>query len=179
MSQTKKTHAEGLLAAAAVRLYGRPFDGLVVGELGITPGANNPLATSLGAASVKQLARIYAFGYQGDVKRLAQPVIVLLTSDGAPVAPIDGMADDNLMVWTVDRLDMVVRIDVQTGTLDDMVLGDASVDVLRSDTVGRDGNLVGRDGNLIGRDGNLIGRDGNLIGRDGNLIGRDGNLIGR
>ncbi|MEJ1977083.1 MAG: hypothetical protein WDN49_14185 [Acetobacteraceae bacterium] len=168
---------EGLLSSGLVRLFGRPFTGLTVGDLG-GGGSSNPLAAALRnaveAGAPPTLARIYGFSYLGNYCKLAEPLVFLVFGEGQPVPSGDKasslgidmlgieLTDASFTVgvsmWHVDQLDMAVRIDIRVGWVKDVLLTEIGNDGSRSDLVGRDGNLVGRDGNLVGRDGNLIGR---------------------
>ncbi len=170
---------EGLLASGLVRLFGRPFTGLKLGDFGASPVSNDPLAVALRQPGVNpSLVRIYGFSYLGTYTKLAEPQVFLVFSEGKPM-PSGPNANDvsvnlfgaetfqdyfseGVLMWTADQLDIAVRIDIRIGWMQDLLAG---TDSRRGDLVGRDGNLVGRDGNLVGRDGNLVGRDGNLIGR--------------
>ncbi len=170
---------EGLLASGLIRLFGRPFTGLTLGDFGASPVSNDPLAVALRQPGVKpSLIRVYAFSYLGTYTKLPEPQVFLVFSEGKPVASgadaNDVSADifgaenfqdyftEGVRMWTADQLDIAIRIDIRIGWMQDLLAG---TDSRRADLVGRDGNLVGRDGNLVGRDGNLVGRDGNLIGR--------------
>lgn len=173
---TPNVLSEGLLASGLVRLFGRPFTGLTLGDFGTSPTSNHPLAVSLrspGAAPT--LARIYGFSYLGNYYKLAEPLVFLVFTAGRPVPSGAKAADlgidvlgiefkdedftEGVVMWHVDQLDMAVRIDIRIGWIKDLLLSEMSGDtnvtggdsVRRADIVGRDGNLVGRDGNLIGR----------------------------
>jgi len=193
---------EGLFGSGGVRLFGRPFTGLQIGELGLNPASNNPLQTMLAQkltdpANPPQLARVYGFSYLGNYFKLAEPLVFLVFGKGVPITsgypqpdnPLDNLGveskgldfTDGVFMWLADQADIAVRIDITIGWLNDILLSEemgadnnvtGGNQLRRSDIVGHDGNLVGRDGNLVGRDGNLVGRDGNLVGRDGNLVGR-------
>ena len=191
MADPIATLAEGLLSPGTIRLFGRPFTGLAVGDLGVSLSRQNPLAAALKAATDAKegvsLARVYAFTYLGNYFKLAEPLVFLVFGAGEPVP--SGTADveagqlgvethnvpfaAGIRVWAVDQLDMAVRIEIRVGWMKDLLLSEMSGDsnmtgggeVRRADLVGRDANLVGRDANLVGRDANLIGRDANLVGR--------------
>ncbi len=171
--------SEGLLSSGLVRLFGRPFTGLAVGDLGTSPTSNHPIAVSMrSTGAVPTLTRVYGFSYLGNYYKLAEPLVFLVFTAGQPVPAgelgIDVLGiefkdedfTEGVLMWAIDQLDMVVRIDIHIGWVKDLLLSEMSSDtnmtggdsVRRADVVGRDGNLVGRDGNLVGRDGNLIGR---------------------
>ncbi len=167
---------EGLLAPGAVRLFGRPFTGLSVGDLAASASRSHPLAVAEREARKlgrePGLARIYGFSYLGTYAKLSEPAVFLVFDAGEPVpagaADPDasvGMAGceyptgvfaEGLRLWIIDQLDMLVRIDIRIGWAADLLLSEMNGDgaggaARRADLVGRDANLVGRDANLIGR----------------------------
>ena len=177
---------EGLLAGSTIRLFGRKFAGLSIGEVGGAPASNNPLAQAFATARNGEkatLARIYGFSYLGNYFKLAEPLVYLVHGDGAPLRTAGGIEGnsvgyagfettyeeftDGVCMWLVDQLDVSVRVDITIGWMKDILL---------AQEMGADNNMTGGDSvrrsDVVGRDG------GNLVGRDGNLVGRDGNLIG-
>ena len=95
-----------------------------------------------------RLARIYAIGYCGDVYTLATPTIFLVQGEGRPAEPGNAAAKpprrasmrpaastddtgvalqdytftDDIKVWTYDKNDISLRLDLSTGTLEDILL---------------------------------------------------------
>ena len=92
------------------RLSGRPFTGLILGDLGLNPHSNNPLiqglnriqaarkkSASAGTATTPeeqcppppdnepQLARIYGFSYLGNYFKLPEPLVFLVYGPGTQV----------------------------------------------------------------------------------------------
>jgi hypothetical protein len=80
---------EALLAPSAIRLFGRVFTGLTLGDLGATAPSTNPLITRLAAAQPGDcgLARIYGFSYLGNYFKLTAPTVMLVWGPGAPMPP--------------------------------------------------------------------------------------------
>jgi hypothetical protein len=197
-----KPQGEGLFSSGGVRLFGRPYNGLQIGELGINPTSNNPLQVMLGQkfndkANPPQLARIYGFTYLGNYFKLAEPLVFLVFGKGAEIKsgyPTPDVSLDDLgleskgldftagvWMWMADQADIALRIDITIGWLNDILLSEemgsdnnmtGGAQLRRSDIVGHDGSLVGRDGSMVGRDGSMVGRDGSLVGRDGSFVGR-------
>jgi len=193
---------EGLFSAGGVRLFGRPFTGLELGELGLNPTSNNPLQVMLAQKfadpnNPPQLARIFGFSYLGNYFKLAEPLVFLVFGKGtaiksglpSPGNPLETLGvetkgvdfTEGVQMWLADQADISVRIDVTIGWLNDILLSEemggdnnmtGGVQLRRSDIVGHDGSLVGRDGSVVGRDGSVVGRDGSLVGRDGSFVGR-------
>jgi hypothetical protein len=96
------TLTEALLAPSTIRLFGRPFSGLRLGDLGLGASSNNPLVTRLAQAKAAQaaaaeaqrpidpddefgLARIYGFSYLGNYFKLTMPTVLLVWGPGDPM----------------------------------------------------------------------------------------------
>jgi hypothetical protein len=181
---------EGLFAPGTIRLFGRLFTGLELGELSLDPASNNPLQAQLAAragstdpANKAQLARIYAFSYSGNYIKLGQPVVFLVYGPGTEIkagypTPENSLDDlgvefkggdfaETVRMWTCDQLDVAVRVDITIGWMKDVLLAE--------ETTG-DNNITGGDqvrrADIVGRDGMFVGRDGMAVGRDGMLISR-------
>ncbi len=168
---------EGLLAGGVIHLFGRPFTGLQIGDIALPATVSHQLATSLRIAEAEgrkpSLARIYGFSHQGSYRKLPEPLIFLVFAAGVP-APSGSLDPDaspeivgvnqtgrafaeDVQMWTCDRLDMALRIDVRIGWFKDLLLDEAGRDDSDADAVRR-AEIVGRDANLVGRNANLIGR---------------------
>src|SRR5262249_23483216 len=103
-------------------------------------GPSHFLAEQIAAAD-SRLARIYAFGYEGGYYELSQPALFLVHDQGQPVSEtveFSGLAAtelhfaDDLLVWAYDKADMSVRLNVETGTLEDILLeGELSSDAVQ------------------------------------------------
>ena len=148
-------------------------------------GSNKQLEQQLTPSAL--FARIYGFSYEGSYYELPKPVIFLVHTEGALAseakiagggprpgrAPRDtdltGLAAvgfdfaDELRVWSYDQADYTIRMDVETGMFEDVLLG-AELDEEGWASGGRSGS--GRSGS--GRSGS--GRSGS--GRSGS--GRSG-----
>lgn len=160
---------ESLFAPSTVRLFGRLFEGLKLGEFGINPDANAPLLRLLShedASRRARLARIYGYSYLGNYYKLLEPTVFLVQGDGTPVTPgqtpiplsvtgvefKDEVFAQEVRMWAADQQDMAVRIDVTIGWLKDILLeseGMAANNVTandlsaRADAVSR-ADIVGR-----------------------------------
>jgi hypothetical protein len=130
---------EGLFAPSTVRLFGRLFKGLELGEVGANPSSNAPLLRLLGDEKFRQdarLARIYGYSYLGNYYKLLEPTVFLVSGDGIAVTagqdPIelgvigvefkDEVFANHVRMWAADELDMTVRIDIKIGWLRDVLL---------------------------------------------------------
>ncbi len=112
--------SEGLLSSGLVRLFGRPFTGLAVGDLGTSPTSNHPIAVSMrSTGAVPTLTRVYGFSYLGNYYKLAEPLVFLVFTAGQPVPAgelgIDVLGiefkdedfTEGVLMWAIDQLDMV------------------------------------------------------------------------
>ncbi len=86
------TLTETLLAPSTIRLFGRKFTGLAIGDLGLGAASTNPLVQRLTAAKAGDqkdpanqfgLARIYGFSYLGNYFKLTAPTVLLVWGPGA------------------------------------------------------------------------------------------------
>ena len=108
-------------------------------------GANRELEDQLAAEEAK-IARIYGFSYEGTYCDLPKPALFLVHGDGEPatqaaaergdtnqarapgepsltgVAAADFQFADGLMVWSYDKADHTIRMDVETGEFEDVLL---------------------------------------------------------
>jgi hypothetical protein len=180
---------ESLLGLQAIYLFGREVSDLKVAgtAVGEGDGDNNFLRKQFKHLDAR-LARIYAFSYEGYMYDLARPSVFLVHGPGQdPDAP-PPINDDlkrlarapgrvtktgvgrqygdfsmDIKVWVYDRGDFSMRLDVETGTLEHILLA-VELDEEEWSGSGRSGS--GRSGS--GRSGS--GRSGS--GRSGS--GRSG-----
>jgi hypothetical protein len=143
---------ETLLSPSNVLLYGRVAKDLTFTFQPPTSPANTPVPRLGGNNFLQQqlqaggatLARIYAFTYEGHYYDLPRPMIFLVHGTGAdPEAPKPGgprfsraPADadrtgvgsqsysfaDDMKVWSYDKGDFSLRMDVETGTFEQILL---------------------------------------------------------
>jgi hypothetical protein len=152
-------------------------------------GRNHSLRDQLGAADAV-LARIFAFSFEGAFLELARPAIFVVHGPGAdpddpPPRNIDGdieydrlyrspgssgrtglgfqigaLAKD-MRVWIYDKGDVSMRLDAETGTLEQILLSaEASADPrgMVSGGLSRSGGALSRSGGVMSRSGGLIPR---------------------
>ena len=158
-------------------------------------GDNNFLLTQLEAGSDKKkdkgppptIARIYGLSFEGHYFDLAKPALFVVHGPGKDandekpenryaLAPPDtdhtGVAaqgftfSDDMKVWSYDKGDFSVRLDVETGPLEDILLEmELSGDRLASSYKGMDARIrtSGMDARIrtSGMDARLRGRGGN------------------
>ena len=139
--------AENLFSPGLIRLYGREFTGLKLGdnisESKHPVSAAAPLIDALTkTASEPRLARIYALSFEGRFYILRQPSVFLVHGPGEPVPPeapppskteFSGVAardwdfEGDVRVWKYDRLDYTLRCDIDTGPLEDLLVNTATL----------------------------------------------------
>jgi hypothetical protein len=126
---------ENLANASAILLFGREIDDIKIapsgGGTGLPhAGPSHILATQVAQAN-SRLARIYAFAFEGYYFELSRPAVFLVHGAGAPVAKtveLTGLAATardfatDLLVWAYDKGDMSVRLDISTGTLEQILV---------------------------------------------------------
>ncbi len=102
-------------------------------------GKNNLLDSQLDRSA--QFARIYGFAFEGTYYELPEPTVFLVHGDGelaaaasgadarAPldpsksgVASADYQVSDDIKVWSYDKADYSIRMDVMTGMLEQILL---------------------------------------------------------
>ena len=124
---------EPLLAATSVKLFGQVVLGLTLDLTAAGGGDDGPfkgLANKLKVAD-PQLARIYGFSHEGQYYDLARPAIFLVNGPGTEVGnelPETRIAvtppelAGGVSAWDYDRDDFSLRIDLDVGPLDRILL---------------------------------------------------------
>ena len=177
---------ENLLSPSLVRLFGREFEGLLLNEannaavLDQISHPRNQLAENLTADEREQyrprLANIYGFSYEGNYYKMSAPAIFLVHGPGHPVMPgqdpinlstlgvefKDQVFASGVLMWGYDKLDQMLRIDITSGWVEDVLL-DAELGAM---------NVTGDEGgsDLVGRSA-MVGRSA-LVGRSA-MTGRN------
>ncbi len=130
-------------------------------------GVNRLLQNQIGAAGAL-IARIYGFSYEGHYYDLAKPAMFLVHGAGVPADPpgphprasrapagtdFSGVAAtakslaDDVMVWAYDKSDLSIRLDTETGTLEQILLDvELSTDRLGLTFSGKNVRLRGTSG---------------------------------
>jgi hypothetical protein len=134
---------ETLLAPSSIKLFGRAVTDLTVTPNTSTPIGNNAFLKNQLASGTPQFARIYGFSFEGHYYDLPKPAMFLVHGDG--VEP-DFKAHDrttvdasgvvarewelsssaagakDLRIWEYDKGDFSIRLDIETGQLEDILL---------------------------------------------------------
>jgi hypothetical protein len=140
MANGNNRHTENLLNPSQVKLFGRVFNGLILGDVADKNTFGNKLLLEqlqggTGDQSKAQLARIYGFAYEGNYYKLPAPSIFLVHGPGRNaleekptsvtnwgVEAKDERFADDVLVWEYDKEDMSIRIDTVAGFLSEILL---------------------------------------------------------
>ncbi|NIA70664.1 hypothetical protein HBA54_18865 [Pelagibius litoralis] len=135
---------ETLLASSQVRLFGRVFRGLKIDEEGLgafnddkRPFNKNPLTDKLDPELKPGLARIYGFSFEGSYYKLQAPYVFLVHGPGVDIKEPTSVADtgiemkderflEGVKMWSYDKVDFSVRIDIVSGWMEEILL-DAAI----------------------------------------------------
>lgn len=173
--------SESLARASTILLFGRVVEDLQVGiPSGAASsarratkstslehqGANHALADQI-AAEGSRFARIYAFAFEGGYYELARPVLYLVHGGGDEVgttietngiaATPDKFASD-LRVWAYDKADISVRLDVDTGAFEQILI-DAEVNRVRAGFSGQNARISGQNARISGQNARISGQN--------------------
>jgi hypothetical protein len=172
---------ETLLSPSNVLLYGRAVTDLQIvhpapnHQPSGARGTSNQLLESQLSDPNATLARIYAFSYEGHYYDLAKPALFLVHGAGTPAQPAPGgppqtpqTADltgvatedynysDDMRVWSYDKGDFSIRLDVMTGPLDQILL-DFELDADQTPSYFGGANVGARGANVQTRGANIRG----------------------
>lgn len=117
---------ENLLSETTVHLFGRAVD-----DLKLDTGAYGSGVIAKAVKEGRTLARIYAFSFQNEFVELTSPALFLVPGKGEDVgdtldltglARIPDLLNPTLTVWTAERGDLTIRLDIMAGTFDSVLL---------------------------------------------------------
>lgn len=125
----------GLLGHSRILVYGRVVAGITL-DAGAVGDDQTSIYSNILRSNVadKKLATVFGFEFEGHYYDLPKPVILLV--HGEPESPEDAGATvktdpklmDNIHVWSYDKADFSVRLDVSSGSLEDILLEKAVSD---------------------------------------------------
>lgn len=119
MTETLKSHS-------TVVLFGK-----VVEDLKVTPDKKT---TRKSTTNDQAIARIYGYSFGGTYYEMAGPVLFAVTGEGEDAdktaVPGPGLDDDDpfyksLRCWSYDKSDQTIRMDLDSGTFEQVLLSDA------------------------------------------------------
>jgi hypothetical protein len=179
-----------LLQSSGIHLFGKLLADLTIDSSKTPPshlerrGANKFLQEQL-VATEAQLARIYAFSYEGVFVQLSRPTIFLVHGDGrdpefppvkdsvrASRAPTTsdysglvaqgGSFSSDMRVWAYDKGDFTLRLDVATGTFEQMLL---EMELAGSDGRGISSGVMARSSGVMARSSGVMARTSGVMAR--------------
>ncbi|MGI9357523.1 MAG: pentapeptide repeat-containing protein [Rhizobiaceae bacterium] len=121
MAETLSTHTH-------VVLFGKLVEDLEVVE-------EKKKGQSGGDSKPPRFARIYGYSFGGGYYEMANPVLFLVHGNGSPASKADvpgpGVADDHpfyksLKVWSYEQSEQTMRLDLASGTFEQVLLADSS-----------------------------------------------------
>ena len=126
----------GLLAHSKILIYGRVVSGITIDadKMGDDGPGNNFLRSQLTTKNKdrkQQFATVYGFEFEGHYYDLPAPAILLVHGDpvspksaGAVVYP-DPRLNIDIKVWSYDKNDFSIRLDIESGPLEAILLEQA------------------------------------------------------
>ncbi len=124
----------GLLEHSKILIYGRVVAGVTL-DAPPADDANSDEGDALidpdilkRAGADKKLATVFGFEFEGHYYDLPKPAILLVhgepksPQDAGAVVKSDPKLMDDIKVWSYDKADFSVRLDVDSGPLEDILL---------------------------------------------------------
>ena len=121
-----------LLAATAVKLFGRPVTGLQLDLEAVNSGTAGAFLKDQLKAAEASFALIYGYSHQGQYYALAQPALFLVHGEGSPagssgtastgLAARDFAFESDIVFWDYDRADFSLRLDIDSGPLERILI---------------------------------------------------------
>ncbi len=152
----------------------------------------NPFLTPQLENLDSQLARIYGFSYQGHYYDLAKPVIFLVQGDGvdpqlprpaedrvsrAPaeadrtgVAATSATFSEDMQMWSYDKSDFSIRLDVESGPFEQILLEASSNP--RGSYSGAEARISGAEARISGAEARISGAEARVSGAEARIRNR-------
>ena len=152
---------DGLFSASVVRLFGRKIEGVELHPdiLRKSLGGNKQLLDLL--TDDIELARIYAFSFEGQFHTLPKPMLFIVHGVGVDAQTDTGLAnvslvcfDSGILCWKYDKDNSTLRAEVVVGTVDDVLIDATLSPTSKYPIVSRAGTsqeASWRDGQMIAR----------------------------
>ena len=133
--------ADKKLSGVSIVSFSLPIDNTHSPFSGKRDGLKSQLQSQLEENPI--FARVYGFSFEGFYYSLPRPVIFLVHGEGEPVSEVRGKVNrarapgepsltgvgeadfqfsDEIMVWSYDKADYTIRMDVETGMFEDVLL---------------------------------------------------------
>ncbi|WP_187428929.1 hypothetical protein ROLI_036400 [Roseobacter fucihabitans] len=115
--------SESLFESTSIVLFGREVDDLAIIKKGISTATTFSKETN-------QFARIYGFTYDATYFEIPTPVLFMMSTKGVKASTVDVPGPnpkekkffESLLAWTVKQTDKTVRLDVDQGKFEDVLL---------------------------------------------------------
>lgn len=116
--------SESIFSSTSIVLFGREVDDLAVVK-------NDPAPAKTFSKEKHQFARIYGFTYDGIYREIPTPVLFMVKGEKVAASEVDVPGPDpkekkffaSLFAWTVKQTDETVRLDVDQGKYENILLG--------------------------------------------------------
>lgn len=194
---------ESVLNVPAVFLFGKILSDLQISKLpaankhrGRRKGANTFVLNQIdedSAGKKAQLARIYAFAFEGVLCELMRPAIFLVHGDGEDPSE-EAAADDraarqpgwsgrtgvgilpahfskDMQVWVYDKNDFTMRLDVDTGDFVDLLIGP---EIAMRDPMAASSGMLARQSGMLARQSGMLARSSGMLARSSGMLARGG-----
>jgi len=129
----------GILEHSRILVYGRVVAGITLDAAPADDGKSKSADASVdakilnSAGADKKLATVFGFEFEGHYYDLPKPVILLVHGDSGSPEDAGAMVESDpklvgdIEVWSCDKADLSVRLDVSSGSLEEILL-DMAVD---------------------------------------------------
>ena len=180
---------ESILSSSLIRLYGRTITEIQL-NLGAGAGSGAGIQNLGSNRFLKQqldapdagLARIYGFSFEGHHYDLSKPVIMLVHGPGVAIAATPTSIDEadeaardwefagGLSYWEYDKSDFSLRLDVETGPFEQILLdamlsgggrsfyGGAEARISGAEARGAEARISGAEARISGAEARMRGR---------------------
>lgn len=132
---------DSLMGQSRILIYGRELKGIKfsIDDMSDGPGFNKLLRNQFADKDAKgdekpQLATVYGFEFEGHYYDLSVPTVLLVHGSGAKpkkagaVVETDPKLANDVKVWAYDKADFSMRLDVDSGPLESILLEQALED---------------------------------------------------
>lgn len=200
---------ESILNVSSVFLFGKVLSDLQISKLpadnkhrGRRKGANTFLLKQIdetGAAKKAQLARIYAFAFEGVLCDLMRPAVFLVHGDGEDPSEEAVAADErsarqpgwsgrtgvgvlpahfskDMRVWVYDKNDFTMRLDVDTGDFTDLLIGP---EIAMRDPMAASSGMLARQSGMLARQSGMLARQSGMLARSAGMLARSSGMLAR
>ncbi len=176
---------ETLISDSNIWLFGRELD-----DISFDPSKHKkPKAGNKGLlleqASDKdaKLVRIYSFIYEGCLYNLTRPAIFLVHGAGTDLENVPFMLEDgqnggvaakDVKAWSYDRADFTLRLDVESGSFDALLL---AAELVENPAGRASGSVVRSSGSVVQASGSVVQASGSVVRSAGSVVRASGSVV--